>query len=209
VINGSPWDDWVDAGPGDDWLNGSGGADTLNGGAGDDIVSYHWSGAGVDVDLGRTTQLWADAHGDRLSGIEQVAGSHHADILRGDWANNVLVGNGGDDRLDGAGGADVLTGGDGNDTFVFASAADANGDRITDYRWGDIIDLTGIDANTNEDGDQAFLNIWSNSFTGKAGELRVYQDNGHTLIAGDVNGDGHADFTIFVDWAQGVGTLML
>jgi hypothetical protein len=49
----------------------------------------------------------------------------------------------------------------------------------------------------------------SGSFTGRAGELRVYQENGHTLLAGDVNGDGRADFTISVDWAQGVGTLML
>jgi aryl-phospho-beta-D-glucosidase BglC (GH1 family) len=209
VVNGTPGDDWVDSGFGNDWLNGSGGADQLNGGAGIDMVSYHWSGAGVDVDLSRAVQNFGDAHGDRLTGIEQVAGSAHDDVLSGDWAANFLNGNDGNDVLNGAGGADVLTGGGGNDRFVFDVAENANGDRITDFGWGDILDLSGIDANVHQGGNQAFHNIGSSDFTGSAGELRIYEENGRTLIAGDVNGDRVADFTIFSDWATGSGTLML
>jgi aryl-phospho-beta-D-glucosidase BglC (GH1 family) len=199
VINSTPGDDWIDTGEGNDWLNGSGGADVFNGGSGQDIVSYHWSGASVDVDLQRAVQLFGDAHGDRLTNIEQVAGSAHSDRIRGDWANNTLIGNGGDDHLDGAGGADVLTGGEGNDWFVFSWANDADGDRITDFSWGDVIDLRGIDANVHHGGDQEFRNIGSANFSWSAGELRVFEENGQTLLAGDVDGNGHADFTIRID----------
>lgn len=208
VINTTPGEDWIDAGHGNDWLNGSGGADSLNGGSGYDIVSYHWSGASIDVDLERAVQSFGDAHGDRLIGIEELAGSGHADRIRGDWASNSLKGNDGDDLLNGAGGADVLTGGGGNDIFAFTSAADADGDRITDWNWGDVIDLSSIDANVHEGGDQQFNQVWGGHFSGSAGELRIYQENGQTRITGDVNGDGYGDFTIFIDGWQAPNVLL-
>jgi Ca2+-binding RTX toxin-like protein len=196
TLNGTGGVDRMDGREGNDSLSGSGGADVLSGGAGIDMASYHWSGAGVDVDLTRATQLYGDAHGDTLIGIEQVGGSGHADTLRGDAGANLLDGRGGNDVLNGRGGADVLTGGAGADRFVFDSAADANGDRIIDWGTGDILDLRGIDANANLTGVQGFTQIGSQNFSKVAGQLRTFTEGTDTYVAGDVNGDGIADFMI-------------
>ena len=70
-------------------------------------------------------------------------------------------------------------------------------DRILDFSQGqrDRIDLSTIDANTNRSGDQAFVYIGAERFHEVAGELRYA--NGAVL--GDVDGNGVADFRIFVD----------
>jgi len=209
VLYGTPGVDRIDGRGGNDTLTGSGGADLMSGGNGLDTVSYHWSGAGVDVDLTRSVQLYGEAHGDTLIGIENLTGSSHADTLFGDAGVNVLNGNGGNDVLNGRGGADTLTGGAGNDRFVFDSAGDTNGDRIIDWANGDTIDLTGIDANSRATGNQAFTNIGSGGFTHSAGQLRVYVEGGNTLVAGDVNGDGVADFTLTLLGSHNVTGLWL
>jgi hypothetical protein len=41
-----------------------------------------------------------------------------------------------------------------------------------------------------------FTFIGTQGFHKVAGELKAYQSSGNTYIAGDVNGDGYADFTI-------------
>ena len=72
-------------------------------------------------------------------------------------------------------------------------------DTIADFRRGqDRIDLSGIDAVTGG-GDDAFNWVGSNAFSGTAGELRGYSQGGAFFLAGDVNGDGVADFTIQVN----------
>src|SRR6266567_9579798 len=63
-------------------------------------------------------------------------------------------------------GADNLTGGAGNDTFVYTDISDSlvgSADLITDFTStsgagaaDDKLDLSGIDASTGTDGDQAF-----------------------------------------------------
>ena len=63
-----------------------------------------------------------DAAGDRLSGIERLIGSGHADSLKGDSRANVLEGGAGDDRFDGGAGADTLLGGSGNDIAIYANS---------------------------------------------------------------------------------------
>lgn len=75
------------------------------------------------------------------------------------------------------------------------------GDIITDFstRQGDVIDLSGIDANTGTRADQDFDLIGAAAFSGTAGELRVWSSKGHTFVAGDVSGDGIADFRLTVD----------
>jgi serralysin len=109
--------------------------------------------------------------------------------------NDVLMGNDVGNRLDGGKGNDVFTGGLGNDVFVFNDLG-AN-DRITDFaRGADKIDLSGIDAITGTGKNDAFNFIGDSAFTNHAGEARTYVQNGVNYLAGDVNGDGLADFVI-------------
>jgi Ca2+-binding RTX toxin-like protein len=115
----------------------------------------------------------------------------------GNSYSNTLYGTSGNDTLNGNSGRDVLWGSSGSDTFVFDTTSEANGDTIGDFVRGvDTIHLSGIDANTRSSGDQAFKFIGTQGFHKVAGELKAYQSGGNTFIAGDVNGDGYADFTI-------------
>jgi Ca2+-binding RTX toxin-like protein len=195
---GTAASDRIDGREGDDVLNGSQGADVMIGGSGNDTVNYYGSWVGVNVDLARATQLNGDAEGDSLTGIENVRGSRYNDVLKGDDGRNMLDGRGGNDVLNGGGGADILTGGGGNDRFVFDFTQDANGDRITDWSKGDVLDFSRIDANVWADGNQAFTYIGKNAFTSVAGQLRIYVENNQTYVAGDVNGDGIPDFTLSI-----------
>lgn len=97
----------------------------------------------------------------------------------------------------------MLRGGGGADTFLFEALADSGKkagkrDLIEDFKsgQGDVIDLHLIDANSKKAGDQAFSFIRGQDFHEKAGELRFEKKNGDTLLYGDVNGDGKADFSI-------------
>ena len=99
-------------------------------------------------------------------------------------------------------GQDVLTGGGGADIFFMETATDstvgAAHDVITDFLVGtDHVDLTTLDARTNVSGNQAFTFIGNAAFSNLSGELRAdYSDPLHTMVYGDVNGDGVADFAI-------------
>lgn len=115
----------------------------------------------------------------------------------GNSYSNTLYGTSGNDTLNGNGGRDTLWGRAGGDTFVFDTTSEANGDTIGDFvRGADRIDLSGIDASTRASGNQAFKFIGAQGFHKVAGELKAYQSSGSTYVAGDVNGDGTADFTI-------------
>jgi Ca2+-binding RTX toxin-like protein len=132
---------------------------------------------------------------------ETVRGSSGNDRLKGDATPDVLKGGAGNDRLIGGGGADRLSGGGGADTFVFTGLGHSTPDAfdvITDFkgRRGDIIDLSGIDADTGRSGNQSFDFIGRDGFSGTAGELRFEKSNGRTVIEGDVDGDGEADFVL-------------
>lgn len=182
-LSGRGGDDIILGGLGADSLFGGLGADRLDGGTGDDVLK---GGAGNDL-------LNGGQGGDGLRG----GGGN--DNLQGGGGHDVLKGSGGDDFLDGGKGVDVLVGGKGADTFVFDAASVASGrDQIRDFSAldGDTISLTGIDANTNLAGDQAFNVV--NNFTGQAGQMTVHYDPGHdrTLIQGDTDGDGTADFSV-------------
>ena len=123
--------------------------------------------------------------------------------LTGNELGNRLIGADGDDVLEGGGGRNVLFGGAGADSFVFGSLADsatgANRDVIRDFAPGDLIDLGGIDAIASSGIDDAFEFIGDTAFSQQAGELRQSSvGGGNTLISGDVDGDGTADFQILV-----------
>jgi Ca2+-binding RTX toxin-like protein len=147
---------------------------------------------------------------DHLIGQENrvvLYGNNGNDLLVGSTANDVLYGENGDDKLIGHLGPDELWGGAGADGFYFTST-DAT-DRIMDFERGsDKIDLTGIDANTNVSGVQSFS--FSDSFSGKAGELIVYNETGTFMVAGDVNGDRIPDLLIDLGSVQvGSGDFIL
>lgn len=141
---------------------------------------------------GQMTDNIAIAYGTVVE--DAVAGGGN-DVLIGNEADNGLWGGAGDDLIYGGAGNDTMYGGIGSDVFLFDAVGGA--DRIADFNRGhDMIDLSGIDANINTAGDDAFTFIAKRGFTGHAGELRSYVDHGQFMIAGDVDGDGLADFTI-------------
>ena len=77
------------------------------------------------------------------------------------------------------------------------SAVGASRDRIVNFESTvDTIDLSGIDADTGTGGDQAFSLV--GSFSSTAGELVIIATGGGSVLAGDVDGDGSADFQITV-----------
>ncbi|MDB5438919.1 MAG: hypothetical protein JWM33_1346 [Caulobacteraceae bacterium] len=211
ILIGGGGDDSLIGGAGADILNGGAGNDLLNGGTERDTVTYADATAGVTVSL--LIDGGQNTHGagiDTLVAIENLTGSNFNDTLTGDNAANVLTGGAGTDTLDGGtgadtliggAGADILTGGGGNDAFVFLSATDSTSqamDVITDFKGADVIDLSGIDANTQLSGDQAFHLIGTAGFGNHAGELRIQALSDGTHVLGDINGDGLADFNLLL-----------
>jgi len=188
------------------------GNNILNGGAGSDTVSYA-SGVrgtlGVDVSLAtELPQSTTDSGTDTLISIENLTGSAFADHLTGNDNVNVLRGGAGADTLTGAGGADTLSGGDGadilnggegfdtltggagNDVFDFDALTElgtdtAATDTITDFTAGDLLDLSGIDADTDTALDNdAFSTTLVSTFTA-AGQLKF--ENG--VLSGNTDLD--------------------
>lgn len=131
-------------------------------------------------------------------GNDLLDGRSGNDDLYGGRGNDDLYGGSGADDLIGGLGSDYLKGGSGADLFVFDSIRESvvggNRDIIADFRASedDLVDLSGIDANTLRGGNQEFDFIGGSRFTKEAGELRFV--NG--VVQGDVNGDGRADFEI-------------
>ncbi|MGH6734972.1 MAG: autotransporter-associated beta strand repeat-containing protein [Methyloceanibacter sp.] len=135
-----------------------------------------------------------------------ISGNGGNDTIFGLGGNDTLNGNNGDDTLRGGDGNDVLTGGRGKDIqfgdagrdfFDFNSIKDSvvggKRDKLMDFSRGqdDMIDLRGIPGK--------FKFIGKDDFSDTKGELR-YEDKGSKVIVqGDTNGDGKADFEIFVN----------
>ncbi|MGE8135943.1 right-handed parallel beta-helix repeat-containing protein [Novosphingobium subterraneum] len=175
----------------DNVLRGLAGDDTLQGGDGNDRL---FGDDGADV-------LRGDAGNDRLEG------GLGDDQLFGGEGSDVLFGGAGNDILEGGAGSDILTGGAGADVFRFRADALSGSDVtvITDFARGyDRIDLRAIDAIASSATNDAFSWIGSSNFTKHAGELQVKAVSGGMMLAGDVNGDGIADFRVML---QGLSAL--
>ncbi len=144
------------------------------------------------------------------SGNDVRSGGSDIDKLFGLAGNDALFGFANNDILTGGVGRDVMTGGTGYDDFDFdvythTGKTSATRDVIKDFQHLiDDIDLRTIDANGSAAGVTAFkfLALKGAAFTGVRGQLHWYQINvannaaDKTIIEGDINGDGCADFQI-------------
>jgi VCBS repeat-containing protein len=161
--------------------------------------SITWDGDLVDG--GQTMTV----NGSTLRSEESLAfnGSDEGDgsfRLFGGAGNDVLTGGAGADLIFGGLRGDTLTGGAGDDIFRYDDVAESNSterDGIQDFTYGDVIDLSRIDANELIAGDQAFDFITYEPFSGTAGELRYEKMSSVApifLVQGDTDGDGLSDF---------------
>ncbi len=143
-----------------------------------------------------------------LGGNDTLTGGTGRDTLAGGVGKDILLGGLGNDILTGGLNKDTMTGGAGADDFDFNSVAEigkgATRDVIKDFtHLSDDIDLSTIDANGGASGNKfAFLAAKGAAFTGVAGQLHWFQQNlagtanDKTIIEGDTNGNGVADFQI-------------
>jgi Ca2+-binding RTX toxin-like protein len=169
---------------------------------GDVIVITGTTGADIITGSSQNDIIDGGGGNDTLQGL---AGN---DKLNGGTGNDRLIGGTGNDLLTGGSGKDVMTGGAGNDAFDFNRITDSGKtsltrDAITDFTHGhDKIDLKDIDAIAGTPANDAFKFIGTAAFHHVKGELHfVKVDNpgsthDFTIVEGDVNGDGHADFQI-------------
>lgn len=132
---------------------------------------------------------------------DRYDGGQGSDTIHGGNGSDVLEGSSGKDFIYGGNGDDIMRGGSGADTFIFLTAGEASGapglvDRITDFQTGvDKIDLS------------AFMDGGTYIGTGPlaaGGGKQVAYDRAHAMLLGDVNGDGVADFQIYLNRAPEV-----
>ena len=156
-----------------------------------------------------------------LGGDDLISGGGGADLIYGGTGRDSLKGNDGNDTIYGGKGRDILVGGKGSDILY-----DEGGDDIFYYSnvnqslpgeskdsvgldvGEDRIDLSLIDANLNDSGDQSFDLIGTSRFSGgSTGQVRY--DASNDLIQVELGGDGdtivdmeiasHKDFSSLSD----------
>ena len=116
--------DTVYGGAGSDTFMAGAGADRYFGGSGYDRLDYGEASAGITLDLALRAASRGIAAGDRVVGIEVIAGTAFDDRLAGTAAQDSFFGMGGNDRLYGRKGADRLFGGAGHDSLTGGGGAD-------------------------------------------------------------------------------------
>ena len=212
-ISGGAGNDNISSGAGDDVIRVSGtgeGLDSIDGGAGTDRIEAGAKG----TKIGLTSVTDVEVISANGFAAVTIAGSTAADFL--DFSNTTLTGItaiktlAGNDTVYGSAGADFIVGGAGSDTlrgnagtdrFDYNTTGESRvnaRDKILDFTPGvDKLDLAGIDASTAVTGNQAFNYLGDSAFTHHAGELRIdTSDLSKTIVSGDTNGDGVADFAI-------------
>ena len=184
-IGGFDGNDRIEGGSGNDYLGGGAGNDEIIGGEGNDTAAFSGSNFVIADLVSGTAGGSLTVGSDRLCGIENLEGTINNDRLAGDAKANRLTGDYGADELLGRGGAD---------RFVYNFTDDSlptGQDRILDFSRAqkDKIDLSGVDANEQASGDQAFKFVGQGPFTG-VGQLRVFQENGATVVEANTDTTG-------------------
>ncbi len=234
ALTGNAGSNVLDGGAGNDTLDGGAGIDVLLGGDGDDtyfigdLYDAIVDTSGVDLVVSTVSRTLASGLEHlTLTGAAAIngAGNTFANTITGNSGSNKLSGLGGNDTMSGGSGNDFLIGGtgrdvmsgnSGNDVFDFNLLSESGKtattrDVIKDFAVKlDDINLATIDASTKAAGNQAFKFISTQSFHKVAGELRFQQSNAagtandKTIVSGDVNGDGLADFSIELTGLKGL-----
>lgn len=217
TILGGFADDNIAGGPGDDRLSGGEGRDLLNLSAATEAVTVDLSithrqrvgGVQLGSDIIRDFE---DVYGsifynDTLiggAGTNVLSGSGGYDVLKGGDGDDTLYGfdrgnyDGGRDDIDhlyGGHGRDYLYS-NGGDYFVFENINDsllgfADQLFLRQFTYA-YIDLSRIDADITQDGDQSFT-VVHDHFSRAAGELLLTQGLHRQAVRLDVDGDGQAD----------------
>jgi Ca2+-binding RTX toxin-like protein len=181
---------------------------TYSAGSGQGAVPNHYALTAHDANVAAGAEL--AVIGTSLLANETLVfdGSAETDgsfNLMGGRGVDTLTGGAGEDKIRGGLGADSLRGGAGKDIFSYQSVADSAGeaiDTIHDFESVDRINLVAIDADGNaSNGNQALQYIGGDAFTGAGRQLRASQDAeqpGRWIVEADIDGDGAADFTLFV-----------
>lgn len=175
---------------GDNTITGGSGNDTLHGG-----TDPFFSGNDTLNGLGGADSLDGGAGFDRLFG--------------GDGADS-LAGGGDADEIRGGNGRDSLSGGAAGDVFVWLSVGESGPkagqrDVVTDFAAGDILDLSGIDANAATAADDAFVLDAGGALS--TGEIRQVVTAAGLLLEANTDADAAVEMRILV--AGGVASLGL
>lgn len=185
-------------GAGNDNILATSGSDIVYGGGGNDEL---WGQMGRGLFFGGAGRdgLFGGIGNDTVfggGGRDLIQGGGRADWLVGGADDDTVIGDNGSETIIGGAGLDDMTGYDGSDQFRFRSAEEIGNDwgagasfleRITDFTSGeDVIDLRPMQV------DFAWVN--TAAFSGHGPELRF--DSSRSLLQGDVDGDGAADFTL-------------
>ncbi len=230
-INGSNDNESAEGMKGNDTFDMGGGNDTIGyqheydaGSRKGVVVNLSNADVSANIGNGKITALSGKAldsfgNTDTLKGVENITGTRYADYIVGNKHGNLLLGGAGNDVLFGLDGKDVLVGGqgrdimlggDGIDVFRFYHSSDTGatqGSRDVIKHFAhlvDEVDLKCVDASTKATGNNDFEWIGNSAFHGVAGELRFdYFELSTSVLEGDRNGDGKADFVIeFSNHAQ-------
>lgn len=222
TVNGSTSLDILLGGEGNDVLDGKAGLDYMKGGSGNDtyvvdnigdVIVETYSGSYGGTDTVQSAITYTLASLDKIENLTltgsaaiNATGNTLANIITGNTGKNNLSGLDGNDTIIGNAGSDTMTGGSGNDTFKFLASTDSatnSADIIADFASDrDKVDLEAIDANTLISGNQAFTFINGLAFSKVAGQLRF----ANSVVFGDTNGDGKADFQITLTGLNSIGS---
>ncbi len=201
VIKGGRGDDIIEGGRGHDVIDGEedddrfyasddDGDDDYIGGEGSDTYDLSRTEARAWVNLRDGTATSDDTGHDTLHSVENVVGTSNDDEIVASAARNILTGNGGDD------------------VFIFEDVEDMgvgdnNRDFITDFNIGDTIDISEINAHSDDDEDddeQSFEllhNAGQELEVGQISYRHVYfEEEKRTIIEGNVEGGADVDFEL-------------